>query len=157
MSAINPIESLDFLKYFPKLETFIFMETNILDGDLTPNLEHPTITYVGMVNKRHYNIKREKLKELLAEKKRGYRMFPNDEDGQVLKMLKKSGVDFSQKHAVDFHVACAGEKSIEATLEILHAQGFQIEGFYDEEQDDWYCTIQVNMLNTSQLWRCRKN
>lgn len=73
-------------------------------------------------------------------------MFPNDEDGQVLKMLKKSGVDFSQKHAVDFHVACAGEKSIEATLEILHAQGFQVEGFYNEEQDDWYCTIQVNML-----------
>lgn len=68
LSAINPIESLDFLKYFPKLETFIFMETNILDGDLTPILEHPTITYVGIVNKRHYNIKREKLKELLAEK-----------------------------------------------------------------------------------------
>ena len=33
------------------------------------------------------------------------RRFPNDEDGQVLKMLYKEGVDFKELQNVDFFVA----------------------------------------------------
>lgn len=36
------------------------------------------------------------------------RKFPNDEDGQVLKMLYKSGVDFKQPQNVDF--ICHGSR-----------------------------------------------
>lgn len=31
--------------------------------------------------------------------------FPKDEDGQVLNMLYKQGVDFNKKHIVDFFIA----------------------------------------------------
>ena len=51
------LENLNFLKYFPKLIDFRFVNTNILDGDLNPILDHPTIKSVGFLNKRHYNFK----------------------------------------------------------------------------------------------------
>jgi len=73
-------------------------------------------------------------------------MFPNDADGQVLKSFKKEGVDFSQPHDVDFQIACADEESLQATLTVLHHNDFKVEGFYDEEYDEWYCTVQMNML-----------
>ena len=63
-----PIENLDFLKLFPKLEDFRFVNTNILDGNLKPILEHPTIKSVGFLNKRHFNIKDLEMQKLLGEK-----------------------------------------------------------------------------------------
>lgn len=69
---IQPIENLDFLKHFPNLETFIFVDTNVLSGNLTPIIEHPNITYAGFLNKRHYNMKDEQVDRLLAQKRRGY-------------------------------------------------------------------------------------
>jgi hypothetical protein len=85
--------------------------------------------------------------EKLTKKiEQGYHMFPNDVDGQVLKSLKRDGVNFSQPQDVDFHIMCADEESLQATLTVLHQNDFQVEGFYDEEDDDWYCTIQINML-----------
>ena len=47
--------NLKFLSNFPKLIDFRFVDTNIIDGDLTPILKHPTIRTVGFLNKRHYN------------------------------------------------------------------------------------------------------
>jgi hypothetical protein len=65
LNSCAPIASLKFLKHFPKLLDFRFVDTNILDGDLTPILEHPTIRTVGFLNKRHFNYTDEKLKTLL--------------------------------------------------------------------------------------------
>ncbi len=73
-------------------------------------------------------------------------MFPKDEDGQVLKMLWKNGADFTQPQEVDFYIACDNEASLQATLTILNQHEFQVEGFYDEDEDDWYCTVQVTMM-----------
>jgi hypothetical protein len=55
LNSCAPVANLKFLKHFPKLLDFRFVNTNILDGDLTPILEHPTIRSVGFVNKRHFN------------------------------------------------------------------------------------------------------
>ena len=63
-----PIKNLEFLKNFPKLEDFRFVNTNILDGNLKPIFEHPTIKSVGFLNKRHYNIKDLEMEKLLEEK-----------------------------------------------------------------------------------------
>ena len=62
LNSCAPIDSLKFLKYFPKLLDFRFVDTNILDGDLTPILEHPTIRTVGFLNKRHFNYTNEQIK-----------------------------------------------------------------------------------------------
>jgi len=63
-----PIENLNFLNNFPKLQDFRFVNTNILDGNLKPILKHPTIKSVGFMNKRHYNIKDIEMEKLLTEK-----------------------------------------------------------------------------------------
>lgn len=68
LNACGPIENLEFLKNFPKLIDFRFVNTNILDGNLKPILEHPSIRTVGFLNKRHYNIKDEKLRLELEKK-----------------------------------------------------------------------------------------
>jgi len=68
LNACAPIENLNFLNNFPNLIDFRFVNTNILDGNLKPILEHPTLRTVGFLNKRHYNYKLEKIKQKLENK-----------------------------------------------------------------------------------------
>jgi len=49
------IPSLEFLSGCSRLEGFGFFETNVVDGDLTPLLRHPSLTFVGSLDKRHYS------------------------------------------------------------------------------------------------------
>ncbi|WP_052455858.1 hypothetical protein [Bhargavaea cecembensis] len=69
--GISPLENLQFLRQFPKLEKFIFVDTNVLDGDMTPLLEHPSLQYAGYMDKRHYNIKSDEMERLLKGKNGG--------------------------------------------------------------------------------------
>jgi hypothetical protein len=50
-----PLENLMFLNAFPDLVDFRFVGTDVLDGDLGPLFEHPTLLNAGFLNKRHYN------------------------------------------------------------------------------------------------------
>lgn len=68
LNSCRPIENLSFLSSFPKLIDFRFVNTNIIDGDLTPILEHPTIRTVGFSNKRHYNYTDRQLEDKLNSK-----------------------------------------------------------------------------------------
>jgi hypothetical protein len=68
LNSCGPIENLEFLKNFPNLIDFRFVNTNILDGNLKPILEHPNIKSVGFLNKKNYNYKDEKLKTELRNK-----------------------------------------------------------------------------------------
>lgn len=68
LNACGPIENLEFLKYFPNLIDFRFVDTNVLDGNLKPIIDHPTIRTVGFLNRKHYNYKDEKLKLELEKK-----------------------------------------------------------------------------------------
>jgi len=68
LNSCGPLKSLEFLKYLPNLISFRFVDTNILDGDLTPLIEHPTLRSVGFSNKRHFNLSEEKVDLVLKEK-----------------------------------------------------------------------------------------
>lgn len=68
LNTCGPIDNLSFLKHFPNLIDFRFVDTNILDEDLTPIIEHPTIRTVGFLNKRHYNFKDDEIDQELASK-----------------------------------------------------------------------------------------
>jgi hypothetical protein len=68
LNACGPIENLNFLSNFPNLIDFRFVDTNILDGNLKPILDHPKIRTVGFLNKKHYNYKYDKIKEELDNK-----------------------------------------------------------------------------------------
>lgn len=69
LNSTAAIENLDFLKYFPNLVDFRFVNTNVLDGNLQPILDHPTIRTVGFLNKKHYNYKDHKIDSELQGKK----------------------------------------------------------------------------------------
>ncbi|MFZ2974131.1 MAG: hypothetical protein WA049_15955 [Ferribacterium limneticum] len=56
LNSCAPLADLDFLSAFPKLVDFRFVDTNVLSGDLTPLMKHPTLCSVGFLNKRHYNV-----------------------------------------------------------------------------------------------------
>jgi hypothetical protein len=66
LNSCGPLDNLDFLNNFPKLIDFRFVDTNVLDGNLKPILEHPTIRTVGFLNKRHYNYTDDKIELELA-------------------------------------------------------------------------------------------
>jgi hypothetical protein len=68
LNTCAPVENLNFLNNFPNLIDFRFVNTNILDGNLKPILEHPTIRTVGFLDKKHYNYKSEKIKQELENK-----------------------------------------------------------------------------------------
>lgn len=71
LNSCGSLDNLSFLSNFPNLIDFRFVNTNVIDGDLSPILEHPTIRSVGFLNKKHYNISEQKLDSLLATKKGG--------------------------------------------------------------------------------------
>ena len=54
-NACGEIPSLGFLNELPGLESFSFVDTNIIDGNLTPCLR---LKFVGFFDKRHYNHRR---------------------------------------------------------------------------------------------------
>lgn len=75
LNACGPVDNLKFLKDFPNLVDFRFVDTNILDGDLKPILDHPTLRAVGFLNKRHYNFTDKEIKEKLDSKSDSFKEF----------------------------------------------------------------------------------
>jgi hypothetical protein len=65
LNSCAPIDNLQFLKYLPNLIDFTFVDTEIIDGDLTHLIDHPTIKSVGFTSKRHYNFTDSKLEREL--------------------------------------------------------------------------------------------
>lgn len=68
LNACGPIDNLDFLDCLPNLIDFRFVNTNVLDGNLQPILDHPIIKSVGFNNKKHYNFKDKTVSLALANK-----------------------------------------------------------------------------------------
>jgi hypothetical protein len=68
LNDCGSIESLKFLEHFPNLLDFRFVNTNIIDGDLTPILKHPSLINAGFTNKRNYSHKFEHIDDVLKGK-----------------------------------------------------------------------------------------
>lgn len=69
LNACGPIGSLGFLKDMPQLLDFRFVDTPVLDGDLTPLMEHPSLVHAAFDDKRHYNLKSAHVGAALAAQK----------------------------------------------------------------------------------------
>jgi hypothetical protein len=57
LNGCAPLDDLRFLERMPNLLDFRFVDTNVLDGDLTPLMNHPNLVNAGFLDKRHYNLK----------------------------------------------------------------------------------------------------
>ncbi|MDR1315258.1 MAG: hypothetical protein LBK13_00170 [Spirochaetales bacterium] len=82
LNSCGTIASLDFLENFPDLIDFRFVDTNILDGNLKPIIEHPKLSNAGFIDKRHYNYKSNDLKMLIKGKNMFIKKNPVLTDGQ---------------------------------------------------------------------------
>jgi hypothetical protein len=71
LNSCGPLQNLEFLRQFPRLLDFRFVDTNVLSGDLTPIVEHPTLCSVGFLNKRHYNMRDVEIDEHLRPRMEG--------------------------------------------------------------------------------------
>ncbi|WP_153799750.1 hypothetical protein [Foetidibacter luteolus] len=58
----------EILPKFPSLETLIFTQSELEDGNLSYLLEHPTLKKVIIDHKRHYSLKEKEIQKLLDEK-----------------------------------------------------------------------------------------
>lgn len=72
--------------------------------------------------------------------------FPNDSDGQVLKMLYNNGVDFNIPVLVDFQVSVPNKENGEKLVELFSNEGFKAELNYDDEFEEWTCELSKRML-----------
>ncbi len=58
LHSCGTIQSLDFLSGLKKLTVFMFMNTNVADGNMNPLIEHtPKFEFVSFLSKRHFSHK----------------------------------------------------------------------------------------------------
>lgn len=69
LNSCGPLADLEFLARFPKLLDFRFVDTNVVSGDLSPLLRHPTLCSVGFLNKRHYNARDTEIEEQFSKRR----------------------------------------------------------------------------------------
>lgn len=66
LNSCGPLRDLEFLDRFPLLKDFRFVDTTVVNGDLSPILRHPSLCTVGFLDKRHYNMKSAEVEARLA-------------------------------------------------------------------------------------------
>jgi hypothetical protein len=68
LNGCAPLDDLRFLEGMPNLLDFRFVGTSVLDGDLTPLMNHPSLVNAGFQDKRHYSLKSVDVKAHLSER-----------------------------------------------------------------------------------------
>lgn len=69
LNACGDIPDLKFLAGFERLRDFRFVDTKVVDGDLSPLLAHPRLESVGTLDKKHYSHKAAEIEAALATRK----------------------------------------------------------------------------------------
>lgn len=65
LTSCAPMADLQWIQGLAELDFLSIVETNVVDGDLSPLLRLPKLRYVGTMDKKHYNCKFEALNRLL--------------------------------------------------------------------------------------------
>jgi hypothetical protein len=68
LSTCAPMRNLKWMEGMERLDFFAFVDTDVVDGDLSPLLRLPALRYVGTMARRHYNYTGERLNELLNQR-----------------------------------------------------------------------------------------
>jgi hypothetical protein len=74
--------------------------------------------------------------------------FPDDDDGDALRLLAESGSDLSQEMEIDFAVDIPNQQAGEAFAAALAGMDFEIDIDFDEEDNCWTCYCSRVMVPT---------
>jgi protein phosphatase 1 regulatory subunit 7 len=72
LTACSPMADLTWTTGLDHLDLFTFVETDVVNGDLTPLFRLPKLQFVGTMDKRHYNYKCDALNQLLSQRDSHY-------------------------------------------------------------------------------------
>ena len=113
------------------------------------------VIFIGCKN--NLNLVKKSTSSILEKKEPQISSFPNDADGNVLKQLYKSGVDFTKPQSVDFCVAVPDNENGNKVKEIMTSKGFSCIVDQDETSKAWtcYCTKKI-MLNYDNIINIQK-
>jgi hypothetical protein len=70
LNSCGDLPNLEFLARFPHLRDFRFVNTNVVDGDLSPLLSLPKLEYAGTLDKAHYSHSVAEIDQAIASKSR---------------------------------------------------------------------------------------
>jgi hypothetical protein len=70
LNSCGDLPNLRFLAKFPHLRDFRFVNTNVIDGDLSPLLSLPKLEYAGTLDKKHYSHSAAEIDEAIASRRR---------------------------------------------------------------------------------------
>ena len=72
LAYCTALPSIGFIREMPKLEFLSFVETNVLDGDMTPCFN---LRYAGFMNKRHFSHTYEEVRDIIEVRAGEYSLY----------------------------------------------------------------------------------
>jgi hypothetical protein len=74
--------------------------------------------------------------------------YPNDSDGDALRLVAEQGADMSRPMVIEFSVDAPDERAARRMSELVTPLGFDASIFYDEESQSWSVYCGKSMLAT---------
>lgn len=71
LMKVSDLENIQFIERMPNLKWLNLMDTNVIDGDMSPLLKHPSLEYAVFTSKRHFSHTEAQVRSVLQAKKKG--------------------------------------------------------------------------------------
>ena len=68
-----PLDHVRFVNRLRSLESFVFLDTDVLDGDMAPLVAHPTLAHVAFTKKKHFTLSERQIHEQIGDREGGTR------------------------------------------------------------------------------------
>lgn len=69
----SPLEHVRFVSRLRSLQSFVFMDTDLLDGDMGPLVAHPTLAHVALTKMKHFTLSERQIHDQIGDRKGGVR------------------------------------------------------------------------------------
>lgn len=71
LMKVSALENIQFVERMPNLKWLNLMDTNVVDGDMSPLLRHPSLEYAVFTSKKHFSHTEAQVRAALQAKKKG--------------------------------------------------------------------------------------
>jgi hypothetical protein len=68
---VPDLENIQFIELMPNLKWLNLMDTNVIDGDMSPLLRHPSLEYSVFTSKKHFSHTEAQVRAALHAKEEG--------------------------------------------------------------------------------------